>query len=110
MGTSITAAQWLNLGINVLLPIAIALVTTRVTSGAAKAVALVALSALSGFMIAWLDAINHGLAFDLSQAGFTALTGLVVAIAGHFGFWKPVGLTGSGGWAAGVGVTARASD
>jgi hypothetical protein len=105
MGTTISSAQWLNLGVNVLLPILVAVITTRAASGAIKALALLILSAASGFLIAWLDAVNHALAFDFSQAGFTAVTGLVVAIAGHFGFWKPVGATGSDGFFAGVGVT-----
>lgn len=110
MGTTISAAQWLNLGVNVLLPIVVAVITTRATSGAVKAVALLVLSALSGFLIAWLDAVNHGLAFDFSQAGFTAVTGLIVAGAAHFTAWKPLGVTGTGGWAQGVGVTGRVSD
>lgn len=110
MGTTISAAQWLNLGVNVLLPIVVAVITTRAASGAVKALALLILSALSGFLIAWLDAVNSAQAFDLSQAGFTAVTGLVIAIAAHFGVWKPVGASGSSGWFAGVGVTGRVSD
>jgi hypothetical protein len=104
MGTTISAAQWLNLGVNVLLPIIVAIVTRANAAGGVKAVTLLVLSALSGFLIAWLDALNHGLVFDFSQAGFTAVTGFIVAVAAHFSVWKPAGVTGSDGAAAQVGI------
>lgn len=97
MGTTISAAQWLNVLINVLLPILVAVLTSRVADGAVKALVLLVLSAVSGFLVAWLDAVNLGVAFDMSQAGFTVVVGLVMAIAAHFGVWKPTGVTGSAG-------------
>ena len=100
MGTTISNAQWLNLGVNTLLPILVALITDRLASGSVKAGLLLILSAVSGFGIAWLDAVNHGVGFDFSQAGFTAVTGLIVAGAAHFTVWKPVGITGSEGRAS----------
>lgn len=97
MGTTISAAQWLNVLINVLLPIVVAVLTSRVADGAFKALVLLVLSAVSGFLVSWLSAVDNAVAFDMSQAGFTALTGLIVAVAAHFGVWKPVGVTGSAG-------------
>src|SRR5688500_13670649 len=97
MGTTITLAQWLNAGVNVLLPIVVALVTARAAAGTVKALALLLLSATSGYLISWLDAVNGGAAFDFSQASFTAALGFVVAVAAHFGVWKPTAVTGSDG-------------
>ncbi|WP_181778943.1 hypothetical protein [Pseudonocardia pini] len=97
MGTTISLAQWLNAGINVLLPILVAVVTARAAAGAVKALVLLGLSAVSGFLVSWLDALNAVLPFDWSQAGFTTVMGFVVAVAAHFGVWKPGGVTGSEG-------------
>lgn len=97
MGTTISLAQWLNAGINVLLPILVAVLTSRVADGAVKAFVLLLLSAVSGYLVSWLSALDNGLAFDFSQASFTAVLGFVVAVAAHFGVWKPGGVTGSGG-------------
>lgn len=98
MGTAPNWSQWLNVLINVLLPIVVAVVTSRAADGSVKALVLLVLSAASGFLTSWWGAVDAGQAFDLSQAGFTAVTGLVIAIAAHFGVWKPNGVTGSGGF------------
>jgi hypothetical protein len=97
MGITISGAQWLNLLINLFLPALTAWVTARNASAQLKAVVLLILSALSGFLVSWLDALNNALIFDWSQAGFTALTGFLFAVAVHFGLLKPIGLTGSDG-------------
>jgi hypothetical protein len=97
MGSDITASQWLSLAINVLLPIVVALVTSRVADGAVKALVLLVLSALATYLVAILASVEAGTAVDWSQTTFTALVGLVVAVSSHFGVWKPTGLTGSDG-------------
>jgi len=97
MGTTISLAQWLNAGVNVVLPILVALVTARVAGGTVKALVLLVLSGISGFLISWLDALNGGVPFDMSQAAFTTVLGFMVAVASHFGLWKPTGVTGSEG-------------
>lgn len=94
---TITLAQWLNAGINVVLPILVAILSSRLATGALKSVLLLALSAVTGYLISWLAAIDNAVPFDFSQASFTALLGFVVAVAAHFGFWKPAGVTGSDG-------------
>ena len=94
---TITLAQWLNLGVNTLLPIVVAVVTARVAHPGVKAVTLLVLSAISGFGVSWLDTVNAGAPFDASQAGFTAVTGFIIAVASHFGLWKPAAVTGSQG-------------
>jgi hypothetical protein len=97
MGTSLSGAQWLNLLINLLLPILVALVTQRFAAGSVKAITLLLLSALSGFLVSWLDAVNDGSIFNWSQAGFTMLTGFITAVAFHYGLLKPANITGSTG-------------
>ena len=97
MGTTISAAQWLNVAINVVLPALVALVTSRVAHPGLKAVVLLFLSAVSGFLISWLDAVSMSSAFDWSQSGFTVLLGFGVAVLTHFGLLKPAGITGSEG-------------
>lgn len=97
LGSDISATQWLSLVINVLLPIVVAVVTSRVADGAVKALVLLVLSALASYLVAILASVQAGTAVDWSQTTFTALVGLVVAVAGHFGIWKPTGLTGSAG-------------
>ena len=97
VNTAPTWPQWLNVIINVLLPIVVALVTSRVADGAVKALVLLVLSAASSLLTSWYAAADAGVAFDLIQALNTTVTGLVIAIAAHFGVWKPTGVTGSGG-------------
>lgn len=98
MGTTLSPSQWLNVAINVVLPIVVALVTNRLAPGGLKAVILIFLSALSGYLVSILAAWDAGVPPDLSQATFTAVIGFVVAVATHFGVWKPFHVTGSDGW------------
>lgn len=92
-----TAAQLLNVGINVLLPLLVALVTNQLASSGLKATLLLFLSAVSGFLVSWLDAVNGGVPFDWSQAVLTVLSGFIVAVASHFGLLSPLNITGSNG-------------
>jgi hypothetical protein len=100
---TITLAQLISAAVGTVLPILVAVVTDRVASGAVKAITLLVLAALSSFLSEWLVALNAGGPFDAAQAGFGVLLTFVVAVAGHFGFWKPAAVTGSGGVAARVG-------
>jgi len=97
MWTAPTAMQWLNLLINFLLPMLVALITSRAADGWAKAVTLLILSAVSGFGLSVIEAYQAGMPPDLGVSAWNALIGLVVAIAVHFGLWKPGGITGSQG-------------
>jgi hypothetical protein len=97
MGSAPTALQWLNLLINILLPMVVAGITARTADGWAKAVTLLILSAVSGFGLSVIEAYNAGMPPDLGKSAWVALVGLIVAIGTHFGLWKPGGLTGSAG-------------
>lgn len=97
MGITVSGAQWLNLLINLFLPALVAWVTARNASAAVKSVVLAFLSAVSGFLVTWLDDLTNGAAFDWSQAGFTVLSGFAFAVLMHFGLLKPLRVTGSDG-------------
>jgi uncharacterized membrane protein YedE/YeeE len=83
-------AYWLGLAISVVLPVLVGLVTTRVTSAGVKAVLLLLLTAVNGFLV------------ELSQAGDGYSIGTAVVLWGvsfgigvliHFGLYKPTGLS-----------------
>jgi hypothetical protein len=89
----LTAAYWIGLGVSVLLPVLVGLVTTRVTSGGVKAVALAGLSAATGLLTEWGAAADSGRDFDLDTAAVVAGVGWVIATATHFGLYKPAGVS-----------------
>lgn len=91
MNVHLDTAYWLGLAISVVLPVLVGLVTTRVTSAGAKAVLLLLLTAVNGFLV------------ELSQAGDGYSIGTAVVLWGvsfgigvlsHFGLYKPVGISG----------------
>lgn len=80
--------QVLSLAIGVALPIIVGIITTKITSSATKAVLLALLSAASGF---GTELLNHPHGYDWKTAALTWLATFIVAVASHFGFFKPVG-------------------
>ena len=94
---TLTTAQWINELVSLFLPILTGLVTAKVASPGVKAVVLLILAAVSGFLVQWLDALNTSTGFDFSQAVFTAGAGFITAVALHFGLLKPASITGSTG-------------
>lgn len=85
---------WALLGfaLQFLLPLAVGLVSTRVTSGAAKAVSLAALTLVTAVATSALHAHDTGALVDLGQVLLAALGGFVISVASYFGLWKPTGL------------------
>lgn len=81
----------LGLVVSTILPILVGLVTTRVTHGGTKAVLLAALAAVTGLLTELLAAVQAGVAYDIGNGLVLALTAFLVAVAMHFGLWKPVG-------------------
>jgi hypothetical protein len=91
MNVHLDTAYWLGLAISVVLPVLVGLVTTRVTSAGVKAVLLLLLTAVNGFLV------------ELSQAsdGYSVGTAVVlwgvsfaIGVLTHFGLYKPTGLSG----------------
>ncbi len=75
--------------VSTILPILVGLVTTRVTNGGIKAVVLAGLAAITGLLTELLASIQAGTTYDLGSGLILALTAFLVAVAMHFGLWKP---------------------
>lgn len=88
-----TWVQLVTLVVTVVLPVLVGLVTTRETNSARKTVYLAVLAAVTGFGSELLAALSNGTTYDVAAGLFTAVTSLVVAIALHYGVWKPTGVS-----------------
>jgi hypothetical protein len=89
METTINTVQVLSMVVGTLLPILVGLITKTVTHASTKALLLAFLSAVSGFVTEFVNSSN----FQWDQALLTWLMTFVVAVATHYGFWKPLGAT-----------------
>lgn len=90
---AVNSIQIASLLVGTVLPILVGLVTTKVTSSRTKAILLAALSAVSGFLTELIDVTQRGDVFQVDQALLTWMMTFVVAVAIHYGFWKPTGVT-----------------
>jgi hypothetical protein len=85
---------WLNLLISTALPIVVAIVTKRFANSQVKAVVLIALSVITG----WLTSLQAtGGSFELKSAITSTIVSFVTAVAVHFGLLAPAGVTGRDG-------------
>jgi hypothetical protein len=75
------------------LPLIVGLVTTRVTRGIVKALLLAGLSIISSGLTQLLAAITAEETFDLGTWLVAAVGTFAVAVATHYGLWKPTGTT-----------------
>lgn len=91
MNLDISKAQIIGLLVTLVLPVLVGLVTTRVTSAGAKAVLLLLLTAANGFLVE-LGAAGPG--YNVANGVFYAAVSFVTAVAVHFGFLKPTGISG----------------
>lgn len=91
MTVDLDRAYWLGLLISVVLPVLVGLATTRVTHAGTKAVLLLALSGLNGFLVELAD---PGPGWDAGTAAILALVSFGTAVLAHFGLWKPTGVSG----------------
>jgi FtsH-binding integral membrane protein len=92
MQVHLDSAYWLGLVISVVLPVLVGLVTTRVTSAGVKAVLLLALSTLNGFLVELTG--PHDAGYSWQTAAVLALVSFAVGVLSHFGLWKPTGVSG----------------
>lgn len=79
--------------ITVLLPIFVGLVTRSSTSSALKGVLLLGVAAVKVVVEAWLQAENTGVDFEFVPVVVSVLINFVIAVAVHYGLWKPTGVT-----------------
>jgi len=90
IGTTLAAAQVLSLLVGIVLPILVGIVTKTTTHPGMKAVLLALLSAVSGLLSEYMAG---GAGFNWATAAITWLGTFMVAVATHFGFWRPTGIT-----------------
>lgn len=83
-------AYWIGLLITFGLPLLVGVVTTHVTNSNVQAVILLLLSAGNGFLVEY--AAPHPDGYSVSSALVFALVGFAMAVASHFGLWKPTGV------------------
>ena len=76
----------------VLLPIAVAFVTTRITSSAKKSWLLAGLTLVTSIVTGLSVAVAQHTAFDLGMALFLALPQFIISVAMYYGLWKPTGI------------------
>jgi hypothetical protein len=92
MNVHLDAAYWLGLLVSVVLPVLVGLVTTRVTNAGIKAVLLLALSTATGLVTEYAG--PHDAGYSVGTAAVLALVSFGTGVLSHFGFWKPVGVSG----------------
>jgi len=83
----------LSLVITVLLPLAVSLITKRSQPAAMKAVLLLLFAAISTFLQAWVAALQAGAPFVWTVVAYNVVVNFVLAVAVHFGLWRPTGAT-----------------
>lgn len=74
-----------------LLPLLVAIVTTKVTSPKAKAVLLAVLAFFTGLLTEIVAALVNGTVYDLGSGLFNALAIFIVSVATYFGIWSREG-------------------
>ncbi|MEV7793430.1 hypothetical protein AB0O68_15765 [Streptomyces sp. NPDC087512] len=101
MNANLDKAYWLGLLISVVLPVLVGLVTKRVTHAGVKAVLLLALSTLNGFLV---ELSNPGPDYDIGTAIVLSLVAFATGTLAHFGLWKPTGVSAKAQSALGGGA------
>lgn len=86
---NLTPALVIGALVSTVLPIVVGLVTTKVTNSGLKAVLLAGLAAITGLLTELLNSINAGVPYDLGLGLVLALTAFIIAVALHYGLWKP---------------------
>lgn len=76
----------------VVFPLLVGLVTKRETNPGRKAVFLAALSVLISLCTELAAALQAGTVYNLGMALLTGLGSFLVAVAMHYGLWKPTGV------------------
>ena len=81
------------LALQFLLPLVVGLLTKQSWRPGLKAVLLLALTAVTQFLVQLQDFLSgpDGSRFDWQSVAYAVLIGFVVSVATHFGLWKPTG-------------------
>lgn len=86
---------WATYVVAVLLPVLVALVTAKGGNSAWSAVLLAVFSAATAVITAAIAGADSGV--SINSLALTGITVFTIAVATHFGFWKPTGVTGDDG-------------
>lgn len=89
----IELVQVLGLVAGVILPVLVGLVTTRTTHSGVKAALLAGLAVLTNILTELVEALNTGSPYDLGSALLLGLGTFVIAVATHYGLWKPTSVS-----------------
>lgn len=81
----------INFVIAIVFPLLVGLFTKLSTSDSVKAIALATISILSGLLSQFVESLVTQHSFDWFTAVIAALGAWVIAVASHFGVWKPTG-------------------
>lgn len=76
--------------VTVLMPLVVGLVTRPSTPAKVQAVLLIVLAAVNGFLS---EALEKGSAYNWTDGTLQFVVSLVIAIAIHYGVWKPTLIT-----------------
>ena len=83
----------ISLLVGTLLPIFVGYITTEKLNSGLKAAILAGVSAISGVLSQWLDAINNNTHFAWQAAVLSAFLTWAVGEATYFKWWKPTGVS-----------------
>lgn len=89
---TVDPAMVIQLVLAVLLPIAVGLVTTRVTKGSTKAWLLAGLTLATSVITQLGSAVASHVAFDLGLALLATIPAFAISVATYYGLWKPTGV------------------
>lgn len=82
----------LSMLVGTLLPLIVGAVTRLTLNAGAKALLLLALSAITAVLSQWLTALNNAQAFHWQAAVLSAFTTFAVGVGTHYQLWKPSGI------------------
>ena len=89
---SVDPALVIQLVLSTLMPLAVGVVTDRVTSGKVKAWLLAAFTLITSIVTGIGDALASGTSFDIGLALILAIPAFVVSVSTYYGLWKPTGI------------------
>lgn len=89
---ALNTASLVALLITFVLPLVVGLVTKSSTAASTKAILLLALTALTNVLTQFAGAAEDA-GFPWGTTLVTAAVGFAMAVAVHFGLWKPTGAT-----------------
>lgn len=92
---SLDPAMVVQLLLTVIMPIAVGLVTTRTTRGAAKSWLLATLTLVTSLLTELGNALASNVPYDLGVALLVAIPAFAISVATYYGLWKPTGVGGA---------------